>query len=112
VNYTRVDTYSNGNQDHLECGIISSGPCAGDTLWGIGLYEANDQHGCCTKGMTSIRALSRQIEIRGKCESRCSLGSSVLRFNSPVNNYGMDRSNLDELIDDNDKLDNETETGL
>ena len=76
--------------DYLECGKIVGGPCDGDELWGIGIYQASDEEGCsCKNGITGILALNRKLEIKGKCASRCSLGSSLVSWTQPVNNWGV-----------------------
>ena len=88
--------------DYLECGTIWGGPCSGDELWGIGIYQADDQEGCARKGIEARVALVRKIEVRGKCASRCSLGSSIIVWNPPVNNWGSVKRTA------NKKADNET----
>ena len=82
--------FNQGNSDFLECGTIIGGPCNGDTLWGIGIYEADDQEGCICKGFTASFALVRKIWIVGKCASRCSLGWSIGSWpTQPVNYQGL-----------------------
>ncbi len=78
-----------GNTGYLECGIITGGKCNGDILWGVGIWEVKNQNGCACDGITTRVGLERKIEIRGKCQSRCSLGSSTFVFDTPVNNSGL-----------------------
>ncbi len=77
-----------GNSDYLECGTIVGGPCNGDEIWGMSIYEADDQYGCDNKGIKANVALVRKIWVKGKCASRCSLGWSLRRWQNPVNIWG------------------------
>ena len=109
TNYTSIDIYNNGkfyekvprfiskiehivlnlgNLEFVDCGTITGGPCDGDELWSIGIYQADDQEGCSCKGFTGLSALERKIVVKGKCASRCSLGWSVGSWSPPVNNWG------------------------
>ena len=77
-----------GNSDYLECGTIVGGPCHGDQIWGMGIYEADDQDGCDHRGFTANVALVRKLWVTGKCASRCTLGWSLRRWKEPVNIWG------------------------
>ena len=69
-------------------------------MWGIGIYEADDQHGCSKHGVSVLTALYREVEVRGKCASKCSLGSSIRELKPPVNNHGIADKSLDEEVED------------
>jgi hypothetical protein len=69
-----------------ECGTIAGGRCNGDVLWGWGIYQAKDKSGCAKGGNPGTVAISRIIEIIGKCASKCSLGTSVHTYNPSVSN--------------------------
>ena len=80
----------------MECGTIIGGPCNGDTLWGIGIYQADDQEGCQCYGISANVALVRKIWVKGKCASKCSLGWSITSWSGqPVNNWGLVRRSLE-----------------
>ena len=89
-----------GNSDLIECGTIIGGPCNGDTLWGIGIFQADNQEGCQCYGFTASVALVRKIWVVGKCASKCSLGWSIQSWpTQPVNNWGAVKRSVEELAE-------------
>ena len=86
----------------MDCGVIGSGTCTGDTIWGTGIYAADSQDGCTGEGFSANTALIRQIEIRGNCASKCSLGMSKHSLRYPVNNEGLGDRSI--IFSDNVKL--------
>lgn len=78
-----------GNVGETECGTITGGPCDGDELWGTAAFEVDDQEGCSCSGIRGQTAIARTMVVRGKCASRCSLGSSISTYAPGFNNWGI-----------------------
>ncbi len=79
-----------GNANYYECGTIATGRCAGDQIWGSGLYRADVPNGCCTTGNTGVTAVYRILEIDGKCASKCTLITSTQTYSPAVSNTSTD----------------------
>ncbi|CAG2119302.1 unnamed protein product [Medioppia subpectinata] len=86
---TQIFAYVNGNQAFPVCGKVTGGRCDGDTFWGNGVLIANTQTGCQSpSGVSSVKVLFSDIEVIGKCSSRCNSAGSVFTYNPPVNAKG------------------------
>ena len=94
-----ISTLNQGNDDYIECGTIIGGPCDGDTLWGIGIDQADNQEGCQCYGFTAIVRLVKKMWVIGKCASKCSMGWSVKTWDTPVNNWGLVRRSVEEVAE-------------
>ena len=77
-----------GNAYYQECGSILGGRCHGDTLWGWGIYQAEDKEGCIKHGNPGNVGIIRRLNIIGKCGSKCSLGISTHTYSPPISNWG------------------------
>ncbi|CAG2107866.1 unnamed protein product [Medioppia subpectinata] len=93
--YRGISTYSNGNRDFQETGVLTGDVCPGDHFWGTAIFTADNQNGCRSgAGVSAIRALYRVWTITGKCNSTCqvfdsSLGHSTQQWDPPVNGWGI-----------------------
>ena len=77
-----------GNAYYQECGSILGGRCHGDTLWGWGIYQAEDKEGCIKHGNPGNVGIIRRLDIIGKCASKCNLGNSVHKYSPSISNRG------------------------
>ncbi|CAG2170695.1 unnamed protein product [Oppiella nova] len=87
--HQEIFSTNNGNFEYMECGVLSGGPCDGDTIWNTGLWMATDQSGCgSSTGLKGLKGLYAQFEIVGKCASKCTLVNGELTASTPITNNG------------------------
>ncbi|CAG2170694.1 unnamed protein product [Oppiella nova] len=111
--HQEIFSTNNGNFEYMECGVLSGGPCDGDTIWNTGLWMATDQSGCgsstglikatlstwsaecylasgcgSSTGLKGLKGLYAQFEIIGKCASKCTLVNGELTASTPITNNG------------------------
>jgi hypothetical protein len=77
-----------GNAYFQECGTILGGRCHGDTLYGWGIYQAEDKEGCVKQGNPGNVGIIRRLDIIGKCASKCNLGISIHAYSPHISNRG------------------------